>query len=212
MAHIKGINIGSNNYLIEPMLYSAATTNDSGATYTTSFDTGFELITGVCVQVKFSVTNKYQATLNNQFIYYEGSKVSAGKIKVDHTYNIVYDGTNWNIIGDLYDENIFVDTTAGWRTKNTFIAPVGSIIIYTDHGTYTDNDTTITVPGIKISDGLAYAIDLPFVGDDVAASIRNDLTTHINDTVKHITSTERTFWNNKLNCDISGETLIFNRS
>jgi len=84
-------------------------------------------------------------------------------------------------------------------------------LIYTDHGTYDDNGTTITVPGIKISDGSAYANSLPFVGDDVAAAIRNELNAHINDNIRHITSSERTFWNNKLNCTIVNENLQLNR-
>ena len=86
------------------------------------------------------------------------------------------------------------------------------IIIYTDRGTYVNNGNTITVPGIKISDGSAYVTSLPFVGDDVAAAIRSELSTHISNTDVHVTTQEKTFWDNKLNCSLSGEVLQFDRS
>ena len=57
---------------------------------------------------------------------------------------------------------------------------------------------------------MAYGIDLPFVGDDIA----NQLIQHIADTVAHITVEERTFWNNKINCndEVIDETLILHRN
>ena len=87
-----------------------------------------------------------------------------------------------------------------------YIPNRGNILIYTDKETLNDNTT---VPGIKIGDGLAYGIDLPFVGDDIA----EDLLSHINNTTVHITAAERTKWNNKINCEdsVSAETLILTR-
>jgi hypothetical protein len=108
-----------------------------------------------------------------------------------------------------------IGSTAEWDAHSSYIAPEGTICIYTDHGTYTDkNENTITVPGIKISDGLAYVVDLPFIGDDVANAIRNELNEHINDNIRHITNAERIFWNNKLNCNdtVTGEVLVLNRN
>lgn len=68
---------------------------------------------------------------------------------------------------------------------------------------YTENNETLTrtvyVPGIKIGDGSAYVVDLPFV---------------------NVTSEQINFWNNKVNCylepeiieDGNNETLIFTRT
>ena len=93
-----------------------------------------------------------------------------------------------------------------WQARLDYIPNRGNILIYTDKETLNDNTT---VPGIKIGDGLAYGIDLPFVGDDIA----EDLLSHINNTTVHITAAERTKWNNKINCEdsVSAETLILTR-
>ena len=68
---------------------------------------------------------------------------------------------------------------------------------------YTENNETLTrtvyVPGIKIGDGSAYVVDLPFV---------------------NVTSEQINFWNNKVNCYLEpelvvggdDETLIFTRT
>lgn len=100
--------------------------------------------------------------------------------------------------------NVFVDTTANWNNKITYVPSAGTIIIYTDK-TVIDNKE---IPGIKIGDGNAYCVDLPFITDEVAQIIAN----HIQDNIKHITTEERAFWNNKLNISIEGERLQFNRN
>ncbi len=68
---------------------------------------------------------------------------------------------------------------------------------------YTENNETLTrtvyVPGVKIGDGSAYVVDLPFV---------------------NVTSEQINFWNNKVNCYLEpelvvggdDETLIFTRT
>lgn len=90
----------------------------------------------------------------------------------------------------------------------SYIPPKDTILVYSDYGTLTVNGHNYDVPGIKIADGLAYGLDQPFVGEDVKQQVLN----HINDTTRHVTVEEKTFWNNKLNCDINGEVLIFNRT
>lgn len=108
---------------------------------------------------------------------------------------------------------IYADTIENFRATPNFIPHKGDIIIFFNKSTITDgNGNTINVPGIKIGDGLAYNLDLPYVGDDVW----DELTAHIIDNVRHITAAERQFWNNKLNCNEAtvndDETLIFNRN
>ena len=100
-----------------------------------------------------------------------------------------------------------IGTTVEWQTRSNYTPNKGDILIYTDKETLNDNTT---VPGIKIGDGLAYGIDLPFIGDDIAENLLN----HISDSVKHITAAERTKWNNKITCEdtVSNETLILTRN
>ena len=101
------------------------------------------------------------------------------------------------------------DTTENWNAKRDFIPLRGEVIIYTDHGQMDDGfGNMIDVPGIKIGDGGAYLIDLPFVGNDVRYQILQELREHTGNEVIHITQEEREFWNNKLNCEVSADGVL----
>lgn len=105
------------------------------------------------------------------------------------------------------------DTTANWNTHLDFIPLRGEAIVYMDHGQITDSHgNTVSVPGVKIGDGTTYLVDLPFCGEDVRNEILTELRAHTGDTDIHVTTAEKQFWNNKLNCQINDETLIINRS
>lgn len=121
-------------------------------------------------------------------------------------HEFIYEINNLSNAGTF--ENIFIDTTQNWNTQLNYVPAIGDIIIYSDKSTITQNDVTKNIPGIKIGDGNAYCVDLPFIADDVAAALLE----HINDNVRHITAQERQFWNNKLNVNINGEELQFTRN
>lgn len=214
MGYIHSIQLDGATHLIEPALY--ATAGGTSAALTAGIN-NFNLFSGAYVNVKVNEVSA-NATLNvsdtgAKDIYYNGAQVNANTLSADNIYTFIYDGQHWVIVGDITAKNIMIGTTAEWEEHHNYIAPYGTICIYTDHGTYTDkNENVITVPGIKVSDGRAYLSDQPFIGDDVAAAIRKELNDHINDNIRHITSEERTFWNNKLNCNIVGEELQLNRS
>ena len=97
------------------------------------------------------------------------------------------------------------NTKAGWDSKPALISNSDTLYIYTDYQTQTDSEGNITyIPGIKIGDGLAYLIDLPFID--------SKLIDHINNTTIHVTAEEKNFWNNKNRVFISSqdeENLIF---
>ena len=132
-----------------------------------------------------------------QTLFNTGSVTSNG-ITVNYNDNDLY------VTSD--DIQIKADTTTNWNERTTFIPNKGDIIIYLDKR----NVNGVNIPGIKIGDGLAYGIDLPFVGDDIAA----DLLSHINNTTVHITAAERIKWNNKINCEneVTNETLVLFRN
>ena len=94
------------------------------------------------------------------------------------------------------------DTAANWSAVGTSFVPLqGEIIVYLDYQT---DGNGVTYPGIKIGDGNAYLVDLPFVTEN----IENILNAHIADTGIHVTAAEKTFWNNKLNTHVNSETLV----
>lgn len=105
-------------------------------------------------------------------------------------------------------KEVYADTTEAWNNQLSLVPKRGDIIVYLDKDRIEDDVGNITfVPGIKIGDGNAYLVDLPFIDD--ALAIR--LSEHAQNTDMHITPEERTFWNNKLNYGLSGETLTLNR-
>ena len=99
------------------------------------------------------------------------------------------------------DDAVHIDTTAHWNAQRELIAREKNIYVYTDHSVVDG----VAIPAVKIGDGLAYLIDLPFVSSDVEKyeNIRGLLLEHIDDDVRHITAAERNAWNNKVTCFIS---------
>ena len=69
--------------------------------------TGFTLATGAEITVKFTVTNSASSpTLNVNStgakpIYYNGAAISAGYLKAKKTYTFRYNGTQYDLVGDI---------------------------------------------------------------------------------------------------------------
>lgn len=118
---------------------------------------------------------------------------------------LINDGTG-NLVWD--DVTVKVKTTSEWNAEPLFIPKKGEVIIYSDYKTIT-SPIAMTIPNIKIGDGLAFCIDLPFVGDDA----RQSFLEHILDSSIHTTAAEKEFWNNKINVveEIYEGNLVFNR-
>lgn len=118
--------------------------------------------------------------------------------------------------GDKTSQELYLineNTASGWNSIPQYIPKRGEICIYTDYTATTDEQgNAIICPEIKIGDGEAYLIDLPFVGVDQRHMILQKLNLHEANTAIHVTQTERAFWNNKLNFVMSGEELIFTRN
>lgn len=100
--------------------------------------------------------------------------------------------------------NVLIDTTANWAAKPQFIPERGTIVIYSDRSVIDG----INYAGMKAGDGMAYLVDLPFIGDDVAIRIMSVINNHIANTDIHVTAAEKAYWNNKLDSELDGETLI----
>lgn len=94
------------------------------------------------------------------------------------------------------------NTRSGWESNPNYIPKRGEICIYFD-------DDSQTVPDMKIGDGNSYIVDLPFQSHD---AVRDILLAHANDNSRHVTQSEKDFWNAKLNYAVDGENLTFNRN
>ena len=96
------------------------------------------------------------------------------------------------LIGDKKTEDLkiaFSKTTAEWNENRDLVSIKNAVYIYTDYKTVGN----VNFPGIKIGDGLAYVIDLPFVTAED----------------KRITNADIENWNNKVAVTINGENVIF---
>lgn len=103
---------------------------------------------------------------------------------------------------------ITINTTDGWNAQRTYVPIKGEIVIFSDRHVIDD----VNYPGIKVGDGMAYVVDLPFFGDDETNSIMGIINDHINNESIHVSMEDRDFWNAKLNYETVGENLIFTRN
>lgn len=105
----------------------------------------------------------------------------------------------------ISDDSVLYNTTSGWKGQTSFIPRAGQIVIYSDY--YTDLDGN-SVPGIKIGDGKAYGVDLPFITKNYDALIEQ-VDAHIKNNDIHFTVGEKAFiYNTAIGCDYKEDTLI----
>ena len=104
---------------------------------------------------------------------------------------------------DLGLGRVYYDTTAGWNSHPDIIAEKSVVYIYSDYKHIEDeNGNIIPVAGMRIGDGTSYLIDMPFVSD----AFTYLLTNHVSDASAHVSSADRTFWNNKVSAYIDHST------
>lgn len=110
---------------------------------------------------------------------------------------------------DLFLAKESIHTTEYWRLHQTYVPASGEIVIYTDREVVDGK----RYAGLKIGDGNAYIVDLPFIGDSLIERIWDALNEHINNQTIHVTQEEKDFWNDKINCDVDvfEEELILTR-
>ena len=156
--------------------------------------------------VKFRAGRGLEANLPTQcidgFIWFT---TDTKKLYVDSPINgtlqrtLINPDVAWNDIENK-PENIpelFYRTKAEWEDFEREISTAGAIYVYVD--AFEINGASI--PGVKIGDGLAYIIDLPYINQ-----------TEANPDI-YVSTEDREKWDNKVTAhyseDESNETLIF---
>jgi hypothetical protein len=139
---INQIKLGTVEYAIAHSAYAECSTTAGtaakAATICTDSDTtntAFTLIKGVSVQVKFTITNTAaNPTLNinstgAKAIYYKGAAITAGYLKANYVYTFVFDGTNWNLVGEIDTDsntNYYHTPTVAATASTTLTGATGS--------------------------------------------------------------------------------------
>ena len=109
--------------------------------------TGFTLATGAEVTVRFTVTNTAASptlNVNNtgaKAIVYRNAAISAGSLAANRVYKFVYDGTNYELIGDL-------DTNTTYSAASTSKA---GIVQLNDTVTSTSTTQAATAHAVKLA-------------------------------------------------------------
>ena len=103
--------------------------------------TGFVLATGATIKVRFTVTNTAASpTLNvnstgAKNIRYRNGNIAAGYLAANRTYEFVYDGSYYQVVGDL-DANTWVRIRYNGAIKCSTTAIVANNLIVGSNGTY----------------------------------------------------------------------------
>ena len=57
----------------------------------------------------------------------------------------------------------------------------------------TSSDVSVDIPGLKVGNGNAYNLDLPFIADDIAIELMKHICSPV-----HLSGNEREVWNHKI--------------
>lgn len=94
------------------------------------------------------------------------------------------------VLTEKFNKIVSIHTTAEWEQLNHIVSVVGEIYVYSD---YKEDEEGNPIPGIKMGDGNAYIVDLPFVTAEDARITQEDIDN----------------WNNKVAVRVDGDRLIF---
>ena len=103
--------------------------------------TGFSLVTGSMVFVKFTVTNTAaNPTLNvnstgAKAIMYRGSAISAGYLAANRVYAFLNDGTDWEFVGDIDTNTTYTHPTSSGNKHIPSGGSSGQILGWSADGT-----------------------------------------------------------------------------
>lgn len=157
---------------------TAASTDAKVATI--SQGTNFSLETGARVTVKFTVTNTASSpTLNvnstgAKAIYYRGSAISAGYLAANRTYEFVYNGTQYELVGDI-DTNTNTTTTTGATDTSSKIFLVGATSQSSAPTTYSHDTAYVDTDGCVYSNSKKTAT----LGDNQTFTGMNSFTSNV---------------------------------
>ena len=134
--------------------------------------TGFTLVTGATIHVKFAVTNTAaNPTLNvnstgAKAIYYRGAAITADYLAADRTYEFVYNGTQYELVGDINTDTNTTYTNfvkSGSSAKSGLVpAPsttAGTTKYLREDGTWQTPPNTTYSPATTSANGLMSAAD-----------------------------------------------------
>lgn len=130
---INSLSFNSNTYTFT-LPYGSCSTAAATAAKTVTVD-NFSLETGARVAVKFTVTNTAASpTLNvnstgAKAIYYKGAAITKGYLAANKTYEFIYNGTQWDLLGDVDTNTTYsaVTTSANGLMTSALLTKLNGI-------------------------------------------------------------------------------------
>lgn len=117
---INALNINNNNYVIT-VPYGICSTSAGTTAKTISVDK-FSLESGAIIAVKFTNGNTANSptlnvnSLGAKPIYYKGTAATKGLFETNKIYELIYNGEQWDLVGDINNTNIAIGKTADAKT------------------------------------------------------------------------------------------------
>ena len=114
----------------------------------------FALETGAMVVVKFEYTNSAASPklrISNttaKSIYYKGAAITASYLKANYTYTFVYNGTQWDLIGETYESK-----TAASNGTDISLVTTGEKYTWNEKADKTDIPTSTEQWTFTLEDG-----------------------------------------------------------
>ena len=183
---------------------SSAQTPDFGETFKVPY-------VGVDAKGHVTTASDHTVTLPTETssigtISVDGTSIAAGS--AGDTLSLT-SGANITLTPDAVNKTINIasassivsGTTSYWQTHGNVVSTKDVLYVYTD---WKKNSSNQDIPGIKVGDGLAYIVDLPFTDELWAA--------HVMDTLLHVSASDRTNWDSKVRCYMDStdlEKLVF---
>ena len=142
--------------------YGTCSTEAATAAKTVSL-TGFTLATGAKITVKFTVANTApNPTLNvnntgAKAIYYRGAAIGKDYLAANRTYEFIYNGTQYELVGDL-------DTNSDTKVTNTLNTTAKAYVTGTTSAT-TNTGTQVFDTGVYLDTTAGQLVATTFKGD-----------------------------------------------
>lgn len=137
---------------------------------------------------------------------------SSDDFQADFSNNSEFDALLNPISVSPAGAKIYYDTKENWDLQVDLIAKKAAIYVYSDASYQSDGHGNNTpIPALKVGDGSSYLIDMPFVNADLTEQILS----HVNNELIHVSEEDREKWNNKVTCyinDQNSENLIFSKN
>lgn len=149
---IDGVNFDGSNNIVHFGTCSTAASTVAKVVACSSYILG----TGAVIRVKFSVTNTASSpTLNvnstgAKAIKYRGSDITASMLASGRIYEFVYDGTNYELVGDL---NLDTKNTAGSTNSTSKLFIIGATSQGENPQTYSNVNCYIGTDNYLYSNG-----------------------------------------------------------